>query len=408
MVPRLCILIVMLGELYAGGIMYRHRYFLWFVVFFLSFGLFAEIWHGKDTEFLAAIKQPVVDLYLKLPLQENSPASPAGYGDGSCKRAHQGLAHEVVTIVATDGYYVQVAFNNVIYGYDEQTKLPLSTFWTTKDHLIFFKSLTEQALSVFPGPRENKGDIVVLILPWKHYSLGTRFVRNPNKDTDDAYGIQLFSSSGRIIKRNIPRKYACVEEELNPKQARRHFVNLANTIVDHASRSSVDQIIMYVWGGSSYVHEYQDDKFVMKEKDGWRRPGKHNPYTGYDCSELVLRLAQISGIPYKNKTTIMLCQHAQELEPDDVLEEGDLIWFPGHVMIVSNIARNEIIEARGYGAGYGKVQRISLASCFANIDNYEQLREACAGKQPLQLRKKDGSVLQEIKDFKIFKLIANH
>lgn len=386
----------------------------------MSFTLTASSWYGRDTESLAMIKDPVVDCFLSSGLmQNNPPASPIGYADGTCRRAHQGLAHEVVSVTATDRDNAQIVFDNVIYGFNEQTRQPQSTFWTKKKHLVFLKDVSDEALDAIPGPWSaqvseqgassslNKAhDALILTRPWKYYSVGTRFVHDSAEDTKHAYGVKHIDFTGASTSSKIPKKYARIELSVNAQEARQHFVKLANDLVDYASRVSVDKIIPYVWGGSSYVHEYQDGEFVLK--DGWRRPTHNKPYAGYDCSEFVLRLAQISGISYFNKTTVMLCQRGTEIGPHDILEEGDLFWAPGHVMIVSDIARNEIIEAVGYSGGYGKVQRISLSKRFAGIENYDQLRRACYTKKPLQYLSKDGLVSSEVKECKFFKLIPSN
>ncbi len=76
-----------------------------------------------------------------------------------------------------------------------------------------------------------------------------------------------------------------------------------------------------------------------------------NQNSGYDCSEFVMRMAKIAGVDFPWKTTTAIERSRRALDSQDLLEEGDLIWVQGHVMVVSNIERNEIIESRGYGSG---------------------------------------------------------
>lgn len=102
----------------------------------------------------------------------------------------------------------------------------------------------------------------------------------------------------------------------------------------------------------------------------------------------------------------MLATQNQALQANDQLEEGDLVWFPGHVMIVGDLKRNELIEARGYGGGFGKVQVISLDKYFANVKNYDELLSAYREKKPLIILKKDGTVQLIVEQFKLLKLIA--
>lgn len=378
------------------------------VLISVSSFLCARTWYGKEAEHLAVFKDPVVDLYVNLPIQQSSPLSGAGYSDGICRRAHQGLCNEVVTIVDRKGQHVKMACDTVVYGFDpDYASLgkPLNTFWVHKKHLIFFNHLDDAYLYAFPGPREQTNNTLVLRFPWKQYSLGTRFVRALEHDTEDTYGALLVSSHPHKIKvLQIPKSHVRLEVPLTSEQRRAYFVQLAYDIIQFAQRDCADGIIPYVWGGSSFVHSYQDQNFSLQNKR-WERPGKRNPYNGYDCSELVLRLAQVSDIPYLCKTTVVIEKLMRPLSKTDRLESGDLIRFPGHVMIVGNIARNELIEAAGYGGGFGKVQVMKLSQRFAGIQNYKQLRRAYHRKMRLKLLARDGSEQSEIKEFKLHKLL---
>ena len=132
---------------------------------------------------------------------------------------------------------------------------------------------------------------------------------------------------------------------------------------------------------------------------------RDSPYTGYDCSELIMRMAQLAGINFVWKTSQVMSEQCAPLTSDGFLEDGDLIWFPGHIVIVSSIANNEIIEARGYGSGYGCVHRIKLSECFKGIETYDNLVDAYFSQTPLFLCDKQGEVTKELPVFKILKLI---
>jgi len=368
--------------------------------------LCATTWYGKDIAYLAAFKDPVVDLYIQLPLQHNPPLAGYGYSDGGCQRAHQALANEVVTIVERKGNLVKIACDTVAYGHDENTGKPLNTFWVHKKHLIFFKHLADEQLYAFPAPQGATDTTLVLRLPWKQYSLGTRFVHAPEHDTEDVYGALLVTPQHphAIKVLQIPRFLARLELPLTPQQQRAHFVQLAYDIITYAKKDGADRVIPYVWGGSSFVQGYEDQKFVLHNRR-WERPGKRAPYNGYDCSELVFRLAQTSGIPYVCKTTVVIEKLLKPLSKTDALEAGDLIRFPGHVMIVGNIARNEVIEACGYGGGFGRVHVVPLSHRFQGIYTYKQLLRAYHKKQRLLLRARDGSEQGIIKKFTLHKLL---
>lgn len=384
--------------------MFKKNLIIFYSVILVTHLVLATTWQGKLTH-LAVIKDPVVDLFIKLPLQNNAPiCCVQARADHNCQRCHQVLAHEVVTVLAIKDTYVQIACDNLVYGIDEKTGQPKNSFWVDKKHLIFFKDLSQDLLKSLPGPIGSIKNTLVLVRPWKKYSLGTRFVRSPEHDTKYSYAVRILRPCSKSVKiSTIPRELAKVEgEDLTVQQKRKYFVKLAYDIIEYAHNKG--GVIPYVWGGSSFVYPYKDN-FTQKENK-WHRDELYTPCCGYDCSELVLRLAQISGIPYFWKTTNMLATQNQALQAHDQLEEGDLVWFPGHVMIVGDLKRNELIEARGYGGGFGKVQVISLDKYFANVKNYDELLSAYREKKPLIILKKDGTVQLIVEQFKLLKLIA--
>ncbi len=62
-----------------------------------------------------------------------------------------------------------------------------------------------------------------------------------------------------------------------------------------------------------------------------------HPMSGFDCAGIISRAAQMCGIPYYFKNTYTLAHYLKSLSIDTHLQEGDLIWIPGHVMIVSDL-----------------------------------------------------------------------
>lgn len=347
----------------------------------------------------AVITAPVVDLCIEYTLNHVPPASPPGASSaGICKRAHQVLFNEVVTYKKEHGLYAEIAIDHLIYGVEEGKAR--NTFWIPKHKLTFLSKLEEPALVPRQGVRD--GSTVVLILPWHGYSVGTRFVRVPQEDMQGAYAVSWFDHQRKTaIIDHIPQERVLVEEKVSRAQARDIFVKVAYDLIDYFEKQGT--VVPYVWGGGSCIEGYTDT-FSMLSNGAWARPGPQRPYHGYDCSELVFRLAQIAGIPYPYKTTIMLAQFGKALKHNQEIEAGDLLWIPGHVMIIGN--NHELLEARGYQSGYGKLQRIALRDSFVGIETVDQLRKAYQAKQPLlRIAKKDGSEITEITDWKIIKLI---
>ncbi|MBY0109650.1 MAG: C40 family peptidase [Candidatus Babeliaceae bacterium] len=109
-----------------------------------------------------------------------------------------------------------------------------------------------------------------------------------------------------------------------------------NDLIDRISQNEADNVIPYVWGGSSFLEPYQQGCFYTK--DGvWHRQGKNDPYTGYDCSEFIMRMAKIVGINFPWKTTTSIQHGLAQFTSKDILQAGDIIWVEGHTMIISDI-----------------------------------------------------------------------
>lgn len=119
---------------------------------------------------------------------------------------------------------------------------------------------------------------------------------------------------------------------------------------------------------------------------------------------MILRGAQLCGIPYFFKNSTTLAQNLTPLQKNEDLENGDLIWFLGHVIIISDVKNNLVVEARGYEHSYGRVHEASLKTQFNNISTYEDLKKAYLEHIPLERLNLQGIVAKEIPTFKLLKL----
>ena len=138
--------------------------------------------------------------------------------------------------------------------------------------------------------------------------------------------------------------------------------------------------IGYVFGGMSFTKLTDSNNVVESlvyntnpiqcwqiEHDAARQK------TGFDCSGMLLRAAHIAGMPYFFKNSISVKRGLKKLTEHDQLQVGDLIWTPGHIMVVACLAPALIIEAVGYAKGYGKVQMVPLEKRFKDITTWHDL-----------------------------------
>ncbi len=250
-----------------------------------------------------------------------------------------------------------------------------------------------------------KKPTIALIYPWKQFSVGTRFLHTPKLDTESSYAIMHIDfTTNKLVADFIPHHYALVEKRHDKKTARTLFVKLINDLVDQVALQHPSEVIAYVWGGSSFVTTYPQNNFFLKDAV-WHRDGKTDPYTGYDCSEFVMRMAQLAGIHFPWKTTSIMETSCKKLQKHDHLENGDLLWVPGHIMIASNIENNELIQSRSYKNGFGCVYRSKLHECFKDITTYDDLLAAYQSNQEIALKNVYGIPLEKTHPIKILKLV---
>lgn len=352
------------------------------------------------------LKDPVVEMGTSVVPKIGDPICPDT--PGSCVRAHQGLLSEVCTCVAVrdrgeNGDELQVRFDSIIYGFDRETEAPLGNFWMKKAQALLYDELPEhkaEAVPVSVGVCDES--VVTLIHPWKQFSLGTRFKRAEYFDTNNAYAILVpnYDAQSTLID-FVSHRDAWVNNYRTPQEARAKFVWLLNDAVDSAAEEGEDQVMAYGWGCSSRRRTYTQGEFELKD-GAWYRPDNGECHSGYDCSGLAMRLAQIAGVMselgdtdiiFPWKTTGAMKKGMAPVESLDALRAGDFIWIPGHVMIISNKSKCEVIEARGYASGWGCVHRTTLSDLFDGIETWEDLWARCESKQPIRFKDKQGVVL---------------
>ena len=362
----------------------------------------------------AVIINPVIDMNNSYPAPPKELPIAPGFNQYNCQRAHQGLFNELVSIIderhnATDPNksMVEIAFDDIDYKGDGT-----STFWTYKKNILPLNEDTNlQIINSIPNPSYGSEPTIVLIWPWNNFSVGTRFKYISENEIE--YGTEFIP--GYIIKYydhknnleiidTIPQIDALQEYKETPDHHRDLFVSIVNQLINRVNIEYPGHAIPYVWGGSSFIHTCLSDHY-WNDNNAWHRYKKNSIYHGYDCSELIVRMAKIAGIHFPWKTTPAIQAKKRALSETQKLENGDIIWIQGHVMIISDLEKNELIHARGYTSGYGSVHKACLSEVFHNVENYEQLLTMYRTDQPLTLKVKNGDVFKTWDLFKLLKLI---
>ena len=341
--------------------------------------------------------------------------------DGSLARAHQLLYNERVKLIAQTASEALVELTNIVYNIHDVQRTITNRFWLLRstiqtEHEWKHSSLMHQYIptplvcTLIYDPKThrsysnwNKDSApskrhIVLTAPWYNestnitYSVGTRFVRNSAKDSDSLFAIYIIDwRTGTPILSFVPQTKAWVEDQDTTQAGQARLVGLIRSWL------SETKTVPYVWGGSSlttYCNNTPASLITYHDTQQWYRQDAKPPFSGFDCSELIWRSAQICGLPYPCKTSSLIPHCLARVTSPTAVEVGDIVWYPGHVMIVSNLDQHKIIEVRGYSSGYGKLHEIPLSSIFTDIPDFDTLISYSMHNRPCTVRAQDGTTRQ--------------
>lgn len=320
-------------------------------------------------------------------------------------RIHQLLYQEPVQVLKTKGDQVFIKIPNTFYITTSHTK-PINSFWTLKKYLIP-ANVIKGDLSNLPAKEYfwdwNKKQVNTNIITLAHpyydpacnltFSAGTRFIQVPeNMDKYNYTAFVIDPTTYHIISTKLPKALCMIQKEESRENKIKNFIYLIRSWITYAKDGLS---IPYVWGGTS-IRDYT-------------RPSKHSQQnsiikTGCDCAGLIFRAASICDIPYFFKNSYTATIYLKKLSKQAPLQEGDIVWVPGHVMIVANIKKNTLFEQRGYDHGYGKLQEISLKKVFKGLKTYTDLLAAYDATTPLYRMDITGSVRDRYPHFTILRL----
>jgi hypothetical protein len=235
------------------------------------------------------------------------------------------------------------------------------------------------------------------------FSAGTRFIVTGTNPENKTITVELIHPKTHTpLAITLPYNH-CLTPSASREQQRKNFVKLLRLWSNNSGS------IPYVWGGCSYIFSAPNLAFKevttgSNQSHYVLEPQSPSPQTGFDCAGLVARAAQAAGLPYFFKNTTTLATFLNPLTEDEQVQDGDLIWIPGHVMIVSNREQNTLIEARDYSSGWACVQERPLKEIFKNIVCYNDLEARYNNKIVLQRIDKSGAITNTYTTFKLLSL----
>lgn len=341
-------------------------------------------------------------------LKHGLPIAPIDFKDGiSCPRVHQALANEIVEVLETQKNGSIVSISNAFY----QSKLDGSkntSYWINNKHIIPLRKLKQSNVNLslipkpidFRKPNKKQENVIVLMEPFfdkktnRTFSVGTRFVTSNGK-------AQIFNpSSLSFYEIAIPQKYYLEEKARSKNDAIDLFCKLLEEWTEK-------KYIPYVWGGASLTKtcgKKFKEKIIGKrnfyEIEGYNQKIK----TGFDCSNLILRAAQIVGLPFYYKNTYTMAENLTPINPEENIPKCALIIWPGHVIVLTNTKAGTIVEAGDYLYGWGRLHKVQLPDFFKDISSIQDLQKACTKKEPLLRLNPNKEVVQKINNFKFYLL----
>lgn len=372
------------------------------------------------------VGQPLASFYKNERLIEQTYLDLAWAGMGklhsyACPRLHQALFNEVVELIETRGQEALIRIPNLFYQTITNSN-PQCDYWTLRKNLITMNDLRKQGIkgSFFPKPIEYtcpdlascSRNVATLSYPFTHattkqtFSAGTRFVKTTKQNSKDKVSVYLYDNNHKKIDViDIPNEYIHSYENLSREEKIKNFVTLLRNWTQSVGT------IPYVWGGCSITHVHPTNQFHEEKSHYNRQPTAHvvRPLKmdykgGADCSGLIARAAQIVGIPYFYKNSYTIANKLHLLQPNESLQEGDIIWLAGHVIVVAS--KTTIIEARHYEHGYGKIHEIPLCEQFKGISSTTDLERAFFHHTPLYRLNNEGKQTETYRNFKLLKLAS--
>lgn len=330
-------------------------------------------------------------------------------------RLHQLLFNQLV-------YVVKEHANEALVEIPELTLKPNPTElaynlkgWISKKHLIFLDQMQRRGFDFETLPAFKGSHFKSFFLLKPHfvkelgikYSVATEFViQNESKEHWIVPVFQANKMENTLIY--FPKNKCLVNKEMGFEEKINRFLSIL-----HIWAQSKEGFIPYVLGGSSCTDLINNKKVIVEivktlHKKGvmYKRPWNwKRPASGLDCSSMIYLAARMAGLPYNFKNTSSLKNQLKEIQANEPIEPGDLLWIPGHVMVLSRVDKSlSFIHAAGYSLNYGRVCEIQSKDLFRSVHKASDLISLKRRRQALQLLNAKGEVAKIVNTWKILKI----
>ncbi len=330
-------------------------------------------------------------------------------------RITQLLFNEPVQILEETAHEVKIKIFHWYHQIGNPTQ-KVDTYFAPKKYFTRFADLTVQDRAALPSfisfskatiPIHNTVTLLEGYYDKKThltYSAGTRFCKAQDQPKDTFVAVYRYNNhTKKTDTLLLPQDLCLTQLPTTATEQRELFIEILRKWTDNQ-----DGVVPYVLGGASVGIRHPDNDIVIKKPKNmtlyYRSKSKKRPYYGLDCSHMIARAAQIVGINVFVKNTSTLRATFPALKENEEIENGDILVWRGHTVVISDVKKGLMIESRGYPHGYGKMQEIPLSEQFKGIETVDQLRNAYFTKKKIIRLDKAGNTVQIIDDLVIIKL----
>lgn len=326
-------------------------------------------------------------------------------GDFACPRMAQLIFNELVEILEKKGDEIKIRVPHIKYPANNKWH---DTYWTLASNITPFSSSIRKFI-----PSDTSDTITLkktLYNPQTQlvYPAGTKFVKTFRRRSRHRHSVHIYDAQSKTVTLGYIPKAACVViDEQDTQNQQQYFVSLCKEWAHQK-----DKFIPYVFGGSSISPPLKHDTFITKKvtftpKSAvfYERPSADQDIRmGVDCARIFTRAAQMSGIPLYATNTKAFKKTLRSLKKGEMIQEGDLVLWRGHIVMISNVEKGLLVEARSYDDGYGKVHEIPFSEQLEGINTTQDLANAHFLKPRITRLNKMGKKSHFIYDLEILKL----
>ena len=362
-------------------------------------------------------KRTILEAYKNIPASLTTKKGASSSNTNEYTRVLQLLYNEKVTILAqkNEQSYIETRYWNLTPLNKKNNR-----FWTLTSNLKPINLLNSNGKEIIPpieGDLQTKSLLDVYILkdffycPETNltYSAGTRFIK--------IRGISPFTTLiydpkvKNLITCHIPDEllmkehFFMIPPSKSPQYKRNEFLRIV-----HECAQSSEKVIPYVLGGGSIGERLSKNNFTIQKNtqqyaDLYTLASyPYYPYQGLDSCGLVRYACTMAHMPIYTINSSSIASTLEKLSPEDYPENGDLIYWKGHIAVISNIQKGLLIEARSYDHGYGFVHEIPFNQELEGINTTDDLVIAYRKKTKINRLDKTGKKREVISDLMILKL----